>query len=558
MISFIQQTANIKVYFDKPMFYIGEFIRGNIEINVTSTIIVQSLLIQIKIIENWKVKEGSNEKMVKMFKEKDIINYNLDLKKLKKFQIVDNEIILPSGISFIPFNFRFSEENIPSFEYPLPNKIASIRYKFIVNVNSPNLKGNSSYFICFISRPIIDSKKILTKSINQHIKKWKIFDRGDTVLKVSIPDNNYLYNSNCTVSIEIDNNKGKAFTKFYKIMLIRRIKFKDLSGELKYKDEINIVSEKINAVVAPGDKKSFEYKLFFKEKDTKKNYCYILEQDPYNAQMDKIDYFMPTTHGELIECNYEIKVSLYFDCFVAYNDRPRIIIPIYIVHQLPMDYQLEIQEQIDYENALSKSMQNIKNDSNNIIKNNENNYIKSENNYINNENIIRKENENVERNNIIVNNEEERDSLPSLEAIQNAKKNKNDQNGLIDNDIDLPQDNCPPNVFDSAPIPLPINDKLINNENNNIYPIYNVDNIKNNEIKYGYPINNENNFNYIENGNENKVNNNQNYLNDGNNIIKESPEDFSLFNTDNDSISNKDTSQNKDNMKNDYKNINEI
>ena len=58
-----------------------------------------------------------------------------------------------------------------------------------------------------MSRPFLDSEKLLSKSSKQHIKKWKIFDKGETILKISFPENNYKYNSTCKLNIEIDNIK---------------------------------------------------------------------------------------------------------------------------------------------------------------------------------------------------------------------------------------------------------------------------------------------------------------------------------------------------------------
>ena len=538
MISYIKQKADIRVHFDKNCFFVGEFIKGNIELNINQTTIISGIIIEIYVSENWKVKDGPEDNLKMMSSTRTIVNYNIDLKKLKQFTFIDNDILIPNGISFIPFNFRFSDECTPSFEYPFPNKRAYIRYNFVVKINSNYISSNNiSYFLCFISRPIIQSEKILTKSINQHIRKWKIFDKGDTILKVSIPENNYKYDSSCIVSIFIDNIKGKASTKEYKIMLIRKVKFKNKNGEIKYNDDTNIVSEKIKAVVEPGKTNNFEYNLTFKEKNMGKKYTYSIEPNPYNIQMDKIDFLMPTIHGGIIECNYELKISLYFNCFVAYDDRPRIIIPIFIVHQLPLDYQLEIQEQIDFQNALEKSKYNISNDLNS-------------NNQINNNISNNKKNNNDEyQNYMLAANEEEDNSLPSLEAIQEAKKNiinenkiNENNNNIYDQDINM-TDNCPPCIFDCAPIPLSMNDKSTTNYNNNSYPICNGD--INNNIYQQYNEYNQNNLNDI------------NKMANQNNIITESPEDFSVFNTDNGSLSNK-NSLKKKNEQNNYIDINEI
>jgi hypothetical protein len=161
--------------------------------------------------------------------------------------------------------------------------------------------------------------------------------------------------------------------------------------------------------------------------------------------MNKINYFMPSINGQIISCEYEIKVSLYFDCFVDYNHRPRVIIPIYLVHQLPIDYQLEIQEQIDFENALKKSKME-----------------EEDNKYFNNKLMKNKDNYNNKMDNM--NEIEEDNELPSLEVIEEAHKNqiKDNENKINLNKINVINDN---NVINN-------NNELIDDEtkrnNNNL------------------------------------------------------------------------------------------
>ena len=540
-----KKNTNIKIYFDKEYFLVGEYIKGNIEIQVNSKTILSGILIEIFLTESWRIKDGENNNSD--YYKKKIVTYNLDLKKLGNFKSIDNDILLSNGLNFIPFNFRFSEENIPSFEYPLPEKRAFIRYDFNVTINSPYLKGNTSSFLCLMSRPFLDSEKLLSKSSKQHIKKWKIFDKGETILKISFPENNYKYNSTCKLNIEIDNIKGKTTTKEYKVMLIRKINYKNnTTGEIKFKDEINIVSERIKAKVEPGNKKNFEYNLIFKENNPNKKYNYNLEINPYNIDINEINSLMPTVNGKIISCEYEIKISLYFQCFVAYKDRPRVIIPVYLVHQLPMDYQLEIQEQIDFENALKNStIQDnifIFNDSDKK----ENDLQK---NYINDSNLVNNNiKDNYKKDNYYIEENEEDNELPSLEAIKEAQKNQmkeiKNKNNLDENKIEVKNeleenkinidsynnvgdDSCPPCVYDNAPSFFEIKEENKTNSINNYY----------------YDINKNNNINNDENNkNINKINK-----------ISESPEDFSLFN-----FNNRKNSKQKDSNQNKFENINEI
>ena len=78
-------------------------------------------------------------------------------------------------------------------------------------------------------------------SIRQNIKKWKLFEEGDTFLIVSFPDNNFKYDSICKLDIEVDNINGKIPTKEYKVTFKRTINFKNKKGEIKHKDIKKIV-----------------------------------------------------------------------------------------------------------------------------------------------------------------------------------------------------------------------------------------------------------------------------------------------------------------------------
>ena len=548
MLSYNQQNANIKLYFNKKCFYVGEFIKGNIEVNLDSIGVLNGILIEIYSNETWKIKDYKEikTKLVKSMNDRQlIVKYELDLSKFD-FEKIDNSFILPQGKNIIPFNFRFSEENTPVFEYPTNDKRGSARYDFCVTMQSPYIKGNVSAFLCLISRPIMDSEN-LTKSITQQVYKWNLIGRGETLLEVKLPDNNFKYDSLSKVIILIDNTNGKTAVKEYKIMLIRKVKFKNKLGEIKYTDETNLVVEKVKAYVAAGVKQSFQYNLHFKENNPGQKFNYTNELNPYNIQMDQINFYMPTFHGKLISCDYEIKVSVYYDVFVGYNYRPRVIMPVYLVHQLPMDYQLEIQEQIEYENALKKSM--IDDNINVNKKNNKINITGNNDMIIANNDINPKIEENNNfGNNYMQNNEEDEDELPSLEAINEAHlKNKEkeikekQEKELNQNKINHINEECPPCVFESAPVPFQIKNE--NNDINNAYPIYEP-----------------NNFNNIDkNDNDEKhLDNDRN--SDNQNKINEIPEedDFSLFNTDSNSYNKKEHLENNNNNENIYKDINEI
>jgi hypothetical protein len=161
----------------------------------------------------------------------------LNLKNNKNLKFIDNNIILPEGITFLPFNFRFSENTCPCFEHPHPDYRSFIRYSFCASILSSTIKGTINYPLCLLSRTVIDPdydpEKQFSDSIIQHIIKWKIFDVGRTMLKASIPQDNFKYDSTCKLSIEIDNRYGSMATKEYKVGLRRILYFKDKDGDVK-------------------------------------------------------------------------------------------------------------------------------------------------------------------------------------------------------------------------------------------------------------------------------------------------------------------------------------
>ena len=50
-----QSKANILIHFDKSCFYLGEFIKGNIEINTNSSALIKDIIIEIFLKEDWRI-----------------------------------------------------------------------------------------------------------------------------------------------------------------------------------------------------------------------------------------------------------------------------------------------------------------------------------------------------------------------------------------------------------------------------------------------------------------------------------------------------------------------
>ena len=90
------------------------------------------------------------------------------------------------------------------------------------------------------------------------------------------------------------------------------------------------------------------------------------------------NFFVPSFNGFVIKCDYELKVSLYFENFVDYNHRPRITVPISLINKTYQESKQNIGNKEDMnktnESNNTPKEQNMSeqstNDGNNIDKEN--------------------------------------------------------------------------------------------------------------------------------------------------------------------------------------------
>ena len=488
-----KQNLEVKLEFEKDFFYIGEPIKGNLLLISERPSIIEKIVAEIRIVQSWKI---NNDNPLILYGQ--VGDYELDLNHAPTLNKIQECYVMPGGENNIPMNLKIDKDLAPSFEYPVGEKFAHIRYSFNIRIFSTSFENTFFNFdLALFSRPSIDNKKkLLNKSVTKTLKKWGMFNIGTTILTCSIPENNYKYDDNsCKVIIHIDNTNGRAATKEAKIKFIRTIEFLNKKNEIQYKENNVIFSRNLATHVDPGQKNYFECLVSLKEKDTNK-YNYIpVNKCPYKLNMSEINFYMPTIYSSLIICKYELSISINYECHVSESTLPNIVFPIFMVHQSPMEYQIEIQKK-----EIEKKMNNI--NEINIDNNNINNNFNNDNNMINEINIIKNNNYiTYESSNQI------ETSLPKNNQNKDINLNINKNNNL--SNINKINNEC--NFIDNE------NDenKLFTNDGNSI-----INNDKNN-INYNFNININSNF-------DNNINNNynNNYIN--NNIINYGPKKKSI------------------------------
>ena len=447
----------------KYEFYPGETISGKIHINTKENTYIEDIEMSLSFSEDWNY----------LLPDKKYETMN-NKQCIATFKIGISNIILEQNKSSFPFKTKLPDYLLPSFEFPKEKFRAFLRYSLKAKIKSFGQEMSSIVYIIIKSIPNIDNKNLIGQDASLSVKKSEMFNRGQTTLQVSYLSKNYTLYDNIPLEIEINNINSSLKVEKCKFYIFRKLIFKNELFVDKYVLEDLILKSKYKRSINKNEKLLFNYSLDLKTisyKDFKPKGVHI----PYeNIQFNLID-FLPSIDGNIISCEYCLKIKLKLSHKVPKEELPTLVIPIYIVHKLNKD---------DKE-IVKKAAEKIK----------ENEKKKIYENVINEFGNIDHKNKNV----ITVNNEgqEERVENDINDIID--EKNENKPNGnVVENKYDL--------------INLDVKFDNDNNPNNNDKK--NENNFLNKSITSGNKI--ENDVNNKDNKMKNKINNKSNNNNDNN------------------------------------------
>ena len=476
--TFQQPTARtpqfLTIRMNKPSYFVDEYIDGKIEVNSAVPIVIDDISLSLTLLANWTTNSTEKGQIGDTYTEA-LVKKNLEVRK--QLNINSNLVSLAAGKFTFPFYFKLPKGVAPCFEYATSDTNASIRYSLDANVISPYIQGRTSSYVLLKSRPNLQPKN-LKFQVSSNIHKWGLFDAGSTIFNIVLNTgtDSFVGNENINMNILIDNTSGKLIADEVKFTLNRTLLLKSKYGKVSKELKNDCIVKKCKVLTNVKEKKTFPFTFPLKDFDnTMLNYSKA--KLPY-ANIKDYNYFLKSVNSLIIECKYTLKGTLYFNKFVKYDDRPRIIIPLNICHQSVKDYNTEIQ-----------NYYNSQNQNNNQINNQINNNNQYNNNQINNSQIYNNQYNNNQINN---NNPNNINSNPLYRSVSlnnnNPPPNAFPQNP---NNINNINNNPPPNAF-------PQNPNNINNINNNPPPnafhqnpnnINNINNVNNNP-----PRPNENNY----------------------------------------------------------------
>lgn len=357
----------LSIIFDKPSYFTDEEISGQVELNNTTQLVLSEITLSLNLLENWlklsSVPIGETNRQL-------ILAYNLNVRQ--SLHIPTSLVNLSPGKFVFYFRFKLPQNLNPCFEFPTTETKGYIRYSLDANIVSPYIQGATSSYMLLKSRPKNKPEQSIFTSSNE-IYKWNMFSEGTATLNVSLinNENNIKYGGQIKFNIDIDNTKGKLNASECKVVLLRKLELKArTSGDVK--DTINneCVVKIFPTEVKTKEKKSFPCSISLEDMD--KNLFNLKEEKLPYTNITDLSFFVPSVSSKILNCQYTLRVTLYFNSFVAYKHRPRVFIPINICHQSREEFQyMNLNSQIinNSNNNINNNINEINSNSNRINQN---------------------------------------------------------------------------------------------------------------------------------------------------------------------------------------------
>ena len=339
----------LKIIPKKPVFFIDDLIEGQIELNSSSQIQLNDINIVLNADEYWK--DDINNTLDQ--RNDLVVKINLEIKK--QLNMDSNLITLNAGKYSFKFKLQIPKKIEPSFEFPCIEGKGYLRYPLFANIISPSVKGSTSTYLILKKRYQMETKKQLVFNIETTPHKLGLFDGGRTKMEIKSVNGSSLfkYGRDINFNVCIDNTNGKLNSTECKAVLLRTVVFKTKLSQTKKTVTDKLLSKRIKAETNPGERKDFIMTLNL-GKCENKNFDIPKSGMPY-TDIGDISFFLPSIKSNLIDCSYSIKFTLYFNSFVKFNERPRIIIDVSFCHQSLEEYNKEMEAKAPKNNMIPQN-----------------------------------------------------------------------------------------------------------------------------------------------------------------------------------------------------------
>ena len=326
----LQKSELVNLEFKKEEYFESQLVEGFILFTPTKEIYLDEIVIKIKMFQSFKIYE-SKDKYINNFLQKKIILKRLNLPNI--FNCLNSQNIpIKIGIHKIPFKFFLPKNIPPSFEYPRENKKGNIRYIFTAEIISGKEKYITEEYLIIKQRAFIYPPQTILKIQDKKVIKVLGKIKGESELSVYIPSKNIKINEPIKFEVNIDNTKNEEDVIKINIKVIRIVLFSKNNDIYKY--ETTIINKKNPTKCLKGEKKMFIFDDIILRDNELKEIEFNEKIFPYLGRIKDLNILMPSMETPIMRCEYKLEISTIFDINVLDNDRPTVVIPIYVSHQL--------------------------------------------------------------------------------------------------------------------------------------------------------------------------------------------------------------------------------
>jgi hypothetical protein len=328
--------GEFKITTHKNLFFPGEQVNLKIYIKTSKTLKTGNLTFQIKQQEFWQGSKTTGLLRNKKEADQDQ-NTNILYNNQFQFQALINNSNISKGIE-IPFTIQLPNYMLPSLEFNIFERFASIRTHLTVKINE---LGVETFAFLVINKPPSPLNSPLKLSVPLANKVLGIFGSKHGVIEASYPSNNFSFYTNIPLSIHID--KGKESVNSITTKLVRKIRF--LHGgkeesDLLVKDNLIAIESPINSDIC----------------DINLNVQVIEPESVINKYINNINgvqvpdkkqliYLVPSIETNLIKVEYYIKITPNMDALINLK-KSELILPLSISHRSINDNNLSVPTQM--------------------------------------------------------------------------------------------------------------------------------------------------------------------------------------------------------------------
>ena len=328
----------LKIEFKKDSYFESQLVEGVVTFQPKQNMVFNDILIKFQQYEYFSYIIEEPNKIVSdlnthVFFEKPMnAGYFLNAQRVQ-----GGMFSLNPGTYKIPFQFTLPPNIPPSFEYPIKNRRAALRYIFSAQVLSPYAKTITESYLWVKARPINVPDTIKHENYIT-VKNVGIINRGKSGIALFTMSNNFKINDMLPFTVDIYNEDCGVQVKEVKISIKRIVTFMDKGKE--YQHRTAILRRKYHCICDRNSKNTFHYDDIQIRDDEFRDVDFNRSLSPYPFLND-LNLLMPNIRSKFIKCEYSLKATSYFDLSVLGKNRPRVEMPIFITHQIQKEFEYE-------------------------------------------------------------------------------------------------------------------------------------------------------------------------------------------------------------------------